>query len=158
MKPANAKPANIASDNLSPFFDYLDKEMSFQGAFAAVCGAATAWIAGTLLFAEPSKYPEVLKLSLPVIHLTGRAAARLAAGSFGAAAVLGLTHRGQLARHYGELARHAALNQHVSEEALVLLVRQFGSLRVMRAQWQYYLARGFLVVGLSLLALLGFAA
>jgi hypothetical protein len=148
---------NTPPDNLRPFFDYLDKEMSFQGAFAAVCGAATAWIASTLLFAEPGKYPEVLKLSLPIFGLTGRTVAKLAAGSFGAAAPFALTHRGQLARNYGELARDAALSQHVSEDVLLLLVRRLKDRRVVRAQWQYYLARGFLVVGLSLLALLGFA-
>jgi hypothetical protein len=147
---------NLPPDNLKSFFSYLDKEMSFQGAFATVCGAAAAWIAGTLWFAEPGKLPEVLTNChfCPTI-------VKLAAGSFGAAALLALTYRGQLARNYGELARRAALGHPVSEDELLLLVRSVRRLldpRVVRAQWQYYLARAFLTAGVLLLAMVAVKA
>lgn len=143
---------HLSPDSLKSIFEYLDKEIAFQGAFSALSGAATAWLAGTLLFAEPAKQPAVLRGT--VIGLSGLVVAKLAVGSFGLAALLALLHRGQLARKYGELARKAAQNENIPRDDVRLLIRRAQDLKVVVSQWEYYAARCFLYLGVFLLALL----
>jgi hypothetical protein len=142
----------LPPDSLKSVFDYLDKEIAFHGAFSALCGAATAWLAGTLLFTEVAKQPPVLQATM--IGLRGMTVAKLAIGSFGLAALLALIHRGQLARRYGVLARKSAQNEEIIGEDIRMLIRQAQDAKVVLYQWEYYSARFFLYLGVAMSVLL----
>lgn len=134
----------IPTEQLKNLFDYLDKEMTFQGAASTVSGAAGAWI---LHDAMPSELQ---------MHQGGNGiwALRAAAFLLLTAAAGFLFERGQLSRLYGNLARKIALDEPIEASDLQTVVRSGSDGKVLRQWWQYYAARGCLLIGAVLYVLI----
>jgi hypothetical protein len=150
--------APTSASTYDRLFDYLEKEMAFQAAISAVSGAAGAWLVSTLLFNDPQKVPSVLRAQVTLIglHISPGGLAKIGAGCLAMAALLFLTHRGQLARHYGEMAKNVATGESIELDNVP--IRRLGDPHAVRAQWQYYTARLLFTLGCVALVILALVA
>ena len=133
----------IEEARLKAVFDYLDKEMSFQGAACALSGAAGAWILKEIVFSTGhEEVVLVARYSLP-------AAALLLL----VACALFLFERGHLARVYGGFARELAKHGGVEDKGLDLIVREVRDGQVLRFWRLYYAARLCLLLAGAILVI-----
>ena len=133
----------IEEARLKAVFDYLDKEMSFQGAACALSGAAGAWILKEIVFS--TGHEEVV--------LAARYSLPAAALLLLVACALFLFERGHLARVYGGFARELAMHGGVEDKGLDLIVREVRDGQVLRFWWLYYAARLCLLLAGAILVI-----
>src|ERR1017187_3664440 len=133
----------IEEARLKAVFDYLDKEMSFQGAACALSGAAGAWILKEIVFS--TGHEEVV--------LAARYSLPAAALLLLVACALFLFERGHLARVYGGFARGLAKHGGVEDKGLDLIVREVRDGQVLRFWRLYYAARLCLLLAGAILVI-----
>ena len=112
---AGAKSNPPRGDDWKSVFAFLEQEIKFQAAAAAVTGAAAAWWLKAIL----TKGPGTLGSSALTQSFAGRLAATLLTFS----AFLFFLDEGRLAKRYGDLARALAKSENPAEPLTATLVR-----------------------------------